>query len=312
MTKCGLLNNAAPWRPSDSRNAPIAETSLRSGKVGRNRKTIGDNWVEVALLAFLGLLSLRNGPVNKQDLGLNGQDPSASERETGKSRNGRRRDHLLDDLVTGTISGLVAGVAIAGVTIYMDDQRSEREVRTAERLAVLQIISSTDDLDGVQLSGIDLSRSILSGKSLRSSNFEDANLSNVSASEATFDGSSFDTAILSSITISNSSANNVTFIYSTMRGSQFIDFVGRKSIFAHTDLTESHFTRSDLRETDFRYANLSGSSFNASDLRGADFRWSTWQSIAPYFDQICYDEATIFPDGLTGITPPDCELFDED
>lgn len=209
-----------------------------------------------------------------------------------------RGRQVLDDLFTGLVSGLVAGLVIALLTIYTDDRRSRREIKEAARLAVLQTISSGQNLDEIQLVGLDLRLTSLHNKSLRNANLNGADLTNVGMSGADLTAASLADAVLNGAGLSRATLVNASFFEAQLR-SAALDRVHAEGVqLTGADLTNANLTGADLRGADLRRATLTGASFTAADLRGANLEAAQWGPRPPGLLQVCYDGKTRWPTGM--------------
>ena len=109
---------------------------------------------------------------------------------------------------------------------------------------------------GVNLTGRNLSNSILFKADLHGANLDDANLNGVSMDEADLEGARM---------------NRVRAYEARMPLVDLSGVIADRALFMEANLKEAWFHKAKLTGANFRGANLQGTEFHGADLRGADF-----------------------------------------
>ena len=180
----------------------------------------------------------------------------------------------------------------------------------------IRIDASYSYLSLVRFRAVDFSRSNFVGSDLRDSslrrnNFSFSDFSNVRANNVDFSGSNmkganFSGAILQGARLKTSGygensgvtkivLSSVDFSGANLKDTDFTgaDLVG--SLFGNLEKSgKSRLKTTTVQGAKFIGANLSGASFINTDLRGADFTRANLNEV--YFDNIKFDESTIFPE----------------
>jgi hypothetical protein len=180
--------------------------------------------------------------------------------------------------------GIVAGLSvILAAWQYVRDADERTKAKEFQAWQVINLahgkggsggrIAALRDLvaDGVDLSGIDLSKAWLQGLSL-----EGATLT-----YSTFDTADLRNANLAHTNLMVSSAKGASFYGANLREANISDGTYQGALFTSAQLCEMHASSTDFRNADFRASNLYGAWILSSDLRGARLSYAfNWKNIA--------------------------------
>jgi uncharacterized protein YjbI with pentapeptide repeats len=172
---------------------------------------------------------------------------------------------------------------------------------------------------GDDLSGIDLSYTLVEGIDLSAVSFAGARLRSTAFSDVTLDGTVFDGADLTYTTIGGD-PSTASFVGATISRAYFdgrfflADLTGAtlESVLVSVgddglpagvslvgrDLTKVEFGLGDMSNVDFSGANLTSSSFGSTDLTGANFAGALLDGVS-FYDVTCPDGLPI-TDGASG------------
>jgi len=186
---------------------------------------------------------------------------------------------LTDDLLTGTVVGLVTGVAVFALGVYVDNQRTAVQERV-ENLRFVRDRSSEDENQPRPFRSLDLAEQSLAGLRLSGAELVGANLRE---SDMRF------------IQLSRAILVNADL---------------EKAALSQSTLYEARFEGAKLQEAKVNNAFAKGANFKASDLRAVDFSGTSLQG-ADFTDAVnlaeanlngsCWDTTTKWP---ANFTPP--------
>lgn len=230
-----------------------------------------------------------------------GGDPSTL---SGKQANAKqeRRQRIQDDLVVGTVGGLVSGIVV-GLALFsgqlvVDNAREVRENAREERLVARQsaedaersematrlenlrfvrALSSDESIDR-PLRGLDLEGMELAGLSLEGADFSNSNLRGVSFRNSNLSGAQFGGADVADADFTDAMLRGATFLYEGRNS----DPSGAAPLsLAYADLTDSKFRRIMT----WRQVDVSGSDFTNAYLEDID--WGDGTDVYTVFRNIC-------------------------
>lgn len=149
---------------------------------------------------------------------------------------------------------------------------------------------------GLDLSGVDFSRSILTGAcfrgaDLRGAIFDEATLARVELDSADARGASFREAELSEL-----SAAEARFEQAVLDGASGSHAIFRGASFAGASLEGAELEECDLSVSDVRGAKLDGADFTGSTLYGADFTGSSMVDVSlesVHAHDVCFERCSM-------------------
>ena len=237
------------------------------------------------------------------------------------------RRHVRDDIIAGTIAGLVSGlfvgVALFGAQKLTDDARAEVAQRledgraqSAERLENLRFVRGLSpeelqqrplnglDLAGMDLSGLDLSGADLTGVNLSGARLVQTLLVGTILDRADLRGADFTQANLNGAQLDGADISGTTFRRSSLRGA-YVESSGLSpAVWTEADLTGAHMSNIDLSATRaLRASSLLGTDFEGvighvfSVLEADDSPWADFVFLYCSETKISRDESSARPDG---------------
>ena len=162
-------------------------------------------------------------------------------------------------------------------------------------------------LEGVNLSGSDLSNAALQGAQLGNADLRGANLGYTSLRQAQLSG-----ANLADADLTYADLNRASLSSANLRGANLSNADLSMATMAITDLTDADLTYADLSEADLTGADLTGANLRAASLVGADLNDAKGVSELQLAQVQFLDGATM-PDGQTlkGYETPNRPTFKE-
>lgn len=162
------------------------------------------------------------------------------------------------------MTGLVTGMIAVAATAFLDDRRSERELARAERTEWRLVLLTTDDLQGADISGVNLSTLVIDGKDMRRSNLSNADVSGAVIRNSRLDGAD-------------------------LRRSRLLRTEVRESSLQDADLSGANLQGGTLNRVDLSSATMPASA-GAADVKEVCYSATTqWQGDPPKLDwQSCW------------------------
>lgn len=183
------------------------------------------------------------------------------------------------DLRNATLQ--TANLANANLTnvLYSDDTKWPNDIEIKDTGI---FIGKNTDLQGVDLTEIDLSNTNLQGANLSNAKLSSANLQNASLVSAKLIGTDFQEAIIHETDFSNAEIQDTDFSYSS----------GVEPKFSDAKITNTNFLGAELIKVDFERTTISYSDFNDANLENAYFEGARLTSVS-------FDHTNL--EGVTGL-----------
>lgn len=207
------------------------------------------------------------------------------------------------DLALAIVSGGIVGGALVTVESLLASAADARSSAASLRT----MLSTTTDLNGIDLSGEQLADLYLPGRALVAAQLSGADLSGSKLPFADLRYAKLRSANLSNADLRGSTLVGADLTGADLRGVLFDDADLSDATFDDADLSNASLTDVRAQGTKFATANLTGATFDNVYLEGADMSATTGR--IELNEAVQYDAATQWPASFT--PPPSSDVVQE-
>lgn len=254
-------------------------------------------------LAVSQLVNYLEGQIRSQGFPFGGGAPWMGDMDDLKEMTRGLRDRILEQ----TKQSIRRAMADIDVQINMDDMMGKPKGKRRV------VITSDEELAGVDLSGQDLSHrnfsdkdltgANLSGSTLDFANFSDSEMEEVNLSGASLHGANLSDCKLRYANLSGAKLSDANLSDSELQNANFSGANVERVNFSDSDLREANFSGAhmedvNLRDADLRNANLSAANLSRANLRDAHLQGANLRDAN-------LQDANLRDADLNGATLPD-------